>query len=291
MTDQVDVLLGLIAAKTTVTPLVGTFVAATTAGYVVDVGGGRIPAVPATAYLPEVNETVWVWFIDGSPYVMGPTKSKAGQGTVVSIASGLVTLSTTFGTVVAPYDSRLTPTAGQVMKLIWQGGPFAIAVMSANPSGGTAPPAPGGGVTTHVDTFSAIDAGSHQLSGWWTPRVYASNTNQSAWFYGTKVGDTIPAAATIQKLEIYASMLQIQGAAPNFALHPHQARPAGAPTLSSSTAVQVVTGWVTLPSAFGNALRAGGGAAGVGLNHGGYNIFHSLAEDGQSGALRITSVY
>jgi hypothetical protein len=41
----------------------------------------------------------------------------------------------------------------------------------------------------------------------------------------------------------------------------------------------------------GNVLRNGGGSFGVGVDHGGYNIFPSLAQDGQSGALRITSVY
>jgi hypothetical protein len=289
--DQTQTLLRKLGDKSSVDVLAGTFVSASLTTYTVDVGGGRIPAAALTDYLPEVNETVWVMFIDGTPYVLGPTVSKAGQGTVVSASGGLVTLTTAFGNVVVPYDSRLTPTAGQVMKLTWQGGGFAIAVMSANPSAPPAPVGPGSGVTTHVDVFTAVDSGSHQSSGWWTKQVYASNTNLSAWFYGTKISDTIPAAAAPSLIEVYISPAQIQGANPNFALHPHTSRPAGAPTLSSSTAVAVAAGWIALPLGFANALKAGGGSYGVGLNQGGYNIFRSLAQDGLSGALRITSVY
>ncbi len=291
MIDETTQILKLISEKSKVTPLVGTFVSASAAGCVVDVGGGRIPAQFGTGFLPEVNESVWVWFIDGNPFMIGPSTAKAGQGTVVSVASGLATLTTAFGTIVVPYASTLTPTAGQVMKLSWQGGGFGIAVMSANPSAGTAPGAPGTGAVAHVDTFTAVDAGSHQSSGWWTPKVYASDSNLSAWWYGTKIRDTIPSSATISKVDVYISAQQIQGASPNFALHADPSKPGGAPTLTSVTSVAVVPGWVTLPVGFGAALKSGGGSYGVGVAHGGYNIFNSLTTDGQSGALRIASIY
>jgi hypothetical protein len=291
MIDETTQLLALIAKKSTVVPLVGTFVSATATGCTVDVGGGRIPAQFGTSYLPEVNEAVWVLFIDGTPFMIGPTSAKAGQGTVVSVAAGLATLTTAFGTIAVPYASTLTPTAGQIMKLSWQGGGFGIAVMSNSPAGGVAPPAPSSGAVTHVDTFTAGDAGSHQSSGWWTPKVYASDSNLSAWWYGSKISDTVPAAAVVSKVEVYISAQQIQGASPNFALHADLSKPGGAPTLTSSTAVAVSPGWVTLPLAFGNALKKDGGSYGVGLNHGGYSIFNSLTTDGQSGALRITSTY
>lgn len=291
MIDTSDQILALLAKKSQVTTLVGKFVSGSTAGCVVDVGGGRISAQFGTSFLPDINESVWVWFIDGNPFMMGPSVPKPGVGTVVSIAAGLVTLTTAFGPFTLPYDSRLTPTAGQVMKLTWQGGGFAIAVLSAVPVDPTAPGAPATGATTHVDTFTAIDAGSRQSSGWWTSKVYASDSNLSAWFYGSKIADTLSASAVPTKIEIYITADQIQGGSPNFALHPHQTRPAGNPTLTSSTAVAVAPGWVTLPSGFATALKTGGGSAGIGLNHGGYNIFKSLAQDGQSGALRITSTY
>ena len=291
MIDETTQILKLISERSKVTTLAGTFVSASATGCTVDVGGGRIPAQFGTSYLPEINEAVWVWFIDGNPFMMGPTAAKAGQGTVVSIASGLATLTTDFGTVIVPYAATLTPTAGQVMKLSWQGGGFGVAVMSVQPVALVAPGAPGSGATTHTDTFTAIDSGSHQSSGWWTAKVYASDTNLSAWFYGSKISDTIPAAAVISSIQVYISAQQIQGSAPNFALHAYQTKPGGAPTLTGATATGIAPGWITLPNSFATALKAGGGSSGVGVAHGGYNILNSLATDGQSGALKIVSTY
>lgn len=291
MIDETTQLLTMLNKKSSVTPLVGSFVSVNLGGCVVDVGGGRIPAKFGSAYLPEINESVLVWFIDGTPYVMGPTTTKPGRGTVVSVSAGLVTLTTSIGPVTVPYAATVSPAAGQVMALMWQEGGFAVAVLSTSPPAGIAPPAANAGSAVHVDVFTAIDAGSRQSSGWWTPKVYASDTNLSAWFYGTKIQDSLPAGTSVSNVEIYISAQQISGSAPIFALHPHQIRPAGAPSLSSSTAIAVRPGWVGLPVAFGNALKSGGGSAGVGINHGGYSIFNSLTTDGQSGALRISSTY
>jgi hypothetical protein len=297
MTDLVATLGRQGDGKSSITPLVGTFVSFDATGYQVDVGGGRIPAQLGSSYLPIVNENVWVWFVDGQPFIMGPTTPRPGAGTVVSVASGLVTVSTVVGNFIMPYTSTLSPTAGQVLNLVWGGGwaptnGFATSVASTSPTGGVAPPAGGGGGITHVDTFTAIDAGSFQSgNGWWTGTVRAGDTNLGAWFYGTKIPDTLPASASIGLVQVYVSAQQISGSAPNFALHPHASKPGGSPSLSSSTPVGIAPGWVTLPSSFGNALRAGGGSFGIGLNHGGNNILRSLAQDGQSGALRITSVY
>lgn len=301
MTDLVATLSRLLDGKSSVTPLVGTFVSFDATGYQVDVGGGRIPAQLGSSYLPIVNENVWVWFVDGQlkpqVFVMGPTAPKPGSGTVISVASGLVTVSTTVGDFVMPYTSTLSPTAGQILNITWGGGwppsnGFATGVASTSPTGITPPSGPGGGATTHVDTFTAIDAGSYQSgNGWWTGQVRAGDSNLGAWFYGTKMADTIPSTAAIGSVQIYVSPQQIAGAPPNFALHAHATKPGGAPSIPGSSAVAIAPGWVTLPSAFGVGLRAAGGAYGVGLNHGGNSILRSLAQDGQSGALRITSVY
>lgn len=289
--DQANTLLRAISGKSKVTILPGTFVSATLTTFQVDVGGGRIPAAPLTSYLPEINESVWVVFIDGVPYVAGPTVGKAGQGVVTAVSGGLVTMTTAFGTVVAPYPASLTPTVSQTLKIIWQGGPFAVGVMSAVPASGVAPPAPTTGTTTHTDTFTAIDGGTYQSGRWWTTQVYASSSTLGAFFYGSKISDTIPAGATVQAIQFYVSPAQISGASPNFALHAYLSKPGGSPTLTSSTAVAIAPGWVTIPTGFGTALKAGGGSFGVGFNHGGFNIFNSLAADGLSGALKITSVY
>jgi hypothetical protein len=271
--------------------LQATFVSATPTGCLVDISGNRVPATTGTSWLPEVNEVVWVWVVGDRFFIMGPAAIKPDQGVVQSVTSGLVTLTSSLGTtVVAPYDGT-TPSAGQSMKLLWHGGPFAM-LMSTSPAGGTPPAPSGGGGVAHADEFAAGDAGSYGSGRWWTPQVYASDNNLGAWFYGTTIADTIPASAVISKVEIYVSAQQISGAAPNFAVHGYATKPGGSPSLSTVGAVGIGgTGWVTLPTSVGNALKHGGTAYGVGLNHGGYNILSSLAQDGYSGRLRISSTY
>lgn len=290
MTDVADELLKQLAGKSSLATFIGTFIASASSGCQVDVGGGPIPAQLGTSYLPEINESVWVFFIDGDPFVMGSANTKPGRGTVVSTAGSLVTLTTDFGQVAVPYNNAVTPSAGQIMHLTWQGGGYADSVMSISPPPPTPPTPPTPQPIQHVDTFSAIDAGSYN-SRWWTSQVRADNSDLGCWFYGSKIGDTLSAAAQVQAIQIYISAAQIQGNPPNFALHNYQSNPGGAPTLNGATAVAVSPGWVTLPTSFAAALQTGGGAAGVGVAHGGFNIFNSLASDGQSGALRITSVY
>ena len=291
MSSETDTLLQLLDGKSKVTPLVGTFVSATATKWTVDTGGGRVTTcLPVTAYIPEVNEPVWVFWIDGTPYVLGPTVSKPDRGVVISVAGGLVRLTTAFGIVEIPYSSTLAPTAGQTMKITWSGGGFAIAVMSNSPAAPVPPPAPGGGAVAHSDVFTAVDTGSFNGS-WSTAMLYASNTYLGAAFYGSKIKDTIPSGAVITSLEVYIAPNRVEGANPNFALHNHLTRPGGAPALSSSTPIAVTGGWLPLPTGWGDALKAGGGSAGIGLNHGGYNIFKSLTQDGMSFALRVGSNY
>jgi hypothetical protein len=259
-------------------------------GCLIDIQGSRIPALLGTTFLPEVGENVWVWVINDMYFIMGSTAVKPDQGTVVSASGGLATLTTSVGTTIAAPYVGAAPSAGQVMKLLWHNGPFAM-LMSTSPAPAPPPPPPPSGATTHTHYFAAIDAGSYG-SRWWTDQVWASDNNLGAWFYGSKISDTIPAAAAISSVQIYISPQQISGSAPNFALHPYQVKPGGSPSYSLVTAIGVGGGgWLNLPTSFGNGLKAGGGSAGVGVDHGGYNIFNSLAADGQSGALSIVSIY
>ncbi|WIA99752.1 hypothetical protein [Curtobacterium sp. MCBA15_012] len=279
-----------LAKKSTVTAFVGRFVSATATGCFVDVGGGRVPAQFGSDYLPEVNEPVNVLFINGAPFMMGPVGAKPGKGTVQSVSASVVTLDTAYGEVVCPYNQGVTPSTGQVMRIGWREGPFAEAVMSTSPKPADPPPAPGGGATTHADVFTALDAGSFN-GRWWTAQVRADDSDLGCWFYGSKISDTIPAGARIQAVQVYVSADRIYGNPPIFGVHPYQSNPGGAPTLGALSPIPVAPGWATLPTGFGDVLKAGGGSAGVGVAHGGFNIFRSLAQDGQSGALRITSVY
>jgi len=289
-------LLRQIGAKSKVTTFTGTFVSYDATGCVVDIGDGRIPAALGSGYLPETGEQVLVWFVDGAPYVMGPSTPRPHSGTVATVASGLVTVNTPVGvTDPLPYVGS-APAVGAAVRIIWGNG--GGIVFTATPATGIPTPPPPPPVTTkrHTDTFNAIGAGTWNTGGgdsatsYFNSEVWASNTTIGFWFYGTKVPDTIPAGAKIERVQLYIAARQIFGGAPVFTTHNR----AGAPgiSLSGGSAIGVSNyQWIDLPVSFGNALRRGGGAYGIGTRHGGYNIFKSLAADGQSGALRITSVY
>jgi hypothetical protein len=265
--------------------MVGTFVSTDGIRGVVDVGGGRIPADMA-GYIPDINETVWVLFLNGTALILGPSVPKAGKGTIVGPPSGnLVQVDTVVGRLTIPYANGLTLSAGQVVKLgAANDGYFVYAIMSTSPAAPTPPPAPGGGGGTQTQIFMPTDAGSYG-SRWWTNQVYSSDSNIGAWFYGSQIADTIPDGATIQSIEINISIYSLSYQAPNFGVHGSASKPGGAVGLSLVTGVSIASGFIGLPTSFGDYLKANVG--GVGINHGGYAILNSLASDPASGALRI----
>ncbi|TFD74740.1 hypothetical protein [Cryobacterium fucosi] len=274
-----------LADVTKLTRMVGTFVSTDGVRAVVDVGGGRIPADMA-GYLPEINEPVWVLFIDGTALILGPTKMKPAEGTVTGPPSGnLVPISTVAGAMSVPYASGLTLSAGQVVKLgAWSGGGFVGAIMSTSPPPPLAPAPPSPGPVNQSAVFTAVDAGSYR-SGWWTSQVWASDSNTGAWFYGSKIADTIPNGAAITAAAIYISATQITGWPPNIGYHSSAGKPGGNVSVGGASAVPVFNGWVNIPLSIVDYLKSNVG--GVGVASGGYSIFRSLGQDPSSGALRI----
>lgn len=289
--DEYEQLLRLLAGKSQVTMFIGTYVTTDTVTITTDAGGGRFPAKSATPYRPQVGESVWVAFIDQVPFMLGPTTTKPGTGTVVSVASNLATISTDIGQVLASFNSGLTLSAGQIVKLFWNDGPHVIGVMSAPLPVPTAPNQPNpANPVSHTDTFTALDSGSWtDASGWWSQQVLADAADLGAWFYGTKISDTLN-GASVSRIEMYVSLDVQSGASPNLAYHAYSSKPATSPVLTGALATDVSDGaWVSLPLAFGAFLASNPG--GIGVAHGGASKFRSLSEDAQSGALRITSTY
>ncbi len=290
MTSGDDLLLRLIADKVKMRRLVGTFVEATATGCTVDVGNGRIPARFGSGYLPEVNETVEVWiFDDDTAYVMASTLTHAPQGTVNTVSGNTVLLDTAFGPVTAPFLGS-APAAGQVMALRWHGGPMALGVVSTprRHRSRRFRRSSTDGARRHVPRDRRglvqpvrVAAGAGLVVGLVPGRVVPGDEDRRH----------DPASAQMQRVELYLSPQQIRYAPPNFALHPHPTKPAGAPAFGATQPIAAAAGWIDLPSAGATRSRHGGGSFGVGVNHGGYSIFRSLAQDGMSGAIRITSVY
>lgn len=289
--DSAKVLLGKVDEKSNVQILPGTYQGLSGLQVTVSFGDGTVPADSAMEGLPLPGDPVWVMTIDGHrPLMLGPTKPQPGVGVVSSVDGNLTTVATALGDVIAPYPAGLLTPAdvGDTVKIMWGEGPFIIAVMSEAPvvevpgGGGT-----GGGLVTRE--FRAVEAGSWRSgSGWWQPQVWASDNNKGIWGYASQIPDTIPAAAVPESIEIYISAALISGDPPNFGVHGYGGT-TGAPEPSYAllTTVPVAPGWVALPLSFANALKAGGGYVGVGVNGGGYSKFNSLSDDPDSGRIRI----
>jgi len=287
VTDQTQTLLNLIGQKSRVQWVLGYYRGLDGMRVLVDFDGGRVPAHPVTSYRPAINEQVWVVITDDVAYMVGPNRPLPADGVVVSSDANYVVLETDIGNVTATYPDGATMVADQEVKLFWGGEkPHVIGVKSTTPAPADPGSGGGGGARDYSQTFTAIQAGSYG-SSWWTSQVWSSDNNLGAWFYGTKIADTIPSGAAIASIQIYLSPTQIFGSPANFALHNHTTQPGGAPTLTSSTGIAPAAGWLGLPGSFGEALRAGGSARGVGVNHGGFHKFRALSEDAMSGALRI----
>ncbi|GAA4175735.1 hypothetical protein [Gryllotalpicola koreensis] len=288
--------------------ITGIVQAVTSTGYMVIVGGSNIP-VFGMGYIATPGEQVRLLFINQATYLVGPASIYPTSGVVASVQTNTVTLSVTgapvpwadpSGTLTCAFVSATTPSVGQTMLILWSGGPTAFGYSGtapSAPSGPSAPPAPA--PSTHVDTFTAVSAGSYSQTygDWFNSEVWASSTCLGCWFYGTKIADTIPSSAAngSSKVELYLSVKQKQGSNPNLAIHNYTSRPGGAPSLTTVETFGITSGWFTVET--GNShgifssLKAGGNQRGLGMQHGGYNIFNSPTVDGLSGAIRITSTY
>jgi len=280
-----DTVLGILGGKSQVRVIAGAYRGLDGLRALVDFDGGRVPAHFATGWRPGLNDPVWVTVVDGVAFLLGPTAPPASDGTVVSVASGIATISTDIGTVEATYNSGVTLTAGQEVKLLAHGGYHVVGVKSTSPTAPTVPDGPGGGGGRKTVTFTAIDSGSYQAY-WWNNDVWSSASNKGLWFYGNKIRDTIPDSAVIVRAQIYLPPpIRLTGARP-FGVHGYATKPPGAPTISSTSTLPGTSGWVDIPTNLIDHLKANTG--GLGFDIGGWNIWPGVQRDGQSGAIRVT---
>jgi len=286
MADEPEVILELFKNKSKVQLLPGNYRGVDELRVVVDFDGGRVPAHPTTAYRPEVNESVWVAVVDGVAYMLGPTTPKPAEGTIVSTDSGIATVDTDLGEVEATYLSGATFTPGDAVKLFWSNGCHVLGVLSTSTTAGEVPPAPGGSGARVTTTFTAIDSGSYQDGyGWRINDVWSSASNSGAWFYGTKIRDTIPDSAAIVSAEIYLPLLKDLGSFP-FGRHGSASKPGGPVTITATSTLPGKSGWVPIPTSLIDDLKVNVGGLGFAL--GGYNIWAGTQRDGLSGAVRVT---
>lgn len=285
MTAETDALLELFDGKSNTRIIAGNFHGLDGLRALVDFDGGRVPAHFATAWRPGINDPVWVTVVDGVAWLLGPTAPQASDGSVVSVAAGLATINTDVGQITATYNSGVTLTAGQQVKLLAHGGYHVVGVKSTSPPPPEVPGGPGSGGGRVTQTFTAIDSASFQVS-WWNNDVWSSANNRGCWFYGTKICDTIPDSATIVGAEIYLPPpTRLLGARP-FGRHPYATRPGGAPSITATSTLPGTSGWVAIPTSLLDHLKSNVG--GLGFDIGGYNIWPGVQRVGQSGAVRVT---
>lgn len=287
--------LALLAGKSRVTTLVGRYVGNEGLLALVDMGDQRVTVPFLTGMVPQINEPVHVWSVDGSPFMVGPTAPKPGVGVVTEVSGLTVSVETAFGTHVMQY-AGIDPMVGETVGISWSSTPWCT-VLSEAPTPPAPPPDPGpGNAQTQTATFFATDAGSTDRGSprWWQAQPWASNTTYGAWFYGSQIADTIPDDAElvvtdgVPQFFFYASWVQRFGGLPRFTLHDAGGK-GPIPGMSAYNEWDPGNGFQVPPDpgAWFTLLKTGA-YVGVGLNQGGFNKFASLAQDGMSGAIKIT---
>ncbi|AXA95468.1 hypothetical protein [Microbacterium sp. PM5] len=295
MPDDIDAILEQLAKLTSFNRRIGVFVGGDRDFATVDMGGQRFP-VRWAGVTPSIGDAVWVDSIkngvDTNLILTAVAGPRPGFGTVATVTGDLVNVTTDYGDFMAmPFVDGAALSSGDTVGLSWPG-PWCTK-LSTSPDEPDVPPNPGGGgggVQSAI--FRAIDAGTtHDYrADWWQAEVWAADNNVGAWFFGTPIRDTIPAAATYDSLQIYINRTQRYGDAPYWALHGLSGK-SGIPSFTGLGGWHPDgDGWQTPPfaAAMFAALKAGGSALGFGLVHGGFNKFASLTADGMSGAVKIT---
>jgi len=288
------------AAVTPVYRLAGHYVGRDGQRALVDVGDGRIP-VDFCGYLPSLNEPVWVELQADTAILLGSTRYLPDRGTLVTVSAGLARVLTDapapLDDIRATYNLGEALSSGQIVKLYWSDGPHIVGIMSTQPTLPPIPDAPASGGGEVEQIFTAIDSGSYR-SRWWTNDVwYAENNKPGAWFYGTKIKDTIPDNATVLSVDIWLRVTQASGSSPQIGTHGYAHKPGGGFGINNKVTLSGVgagfAGWVGSRDednkdawrGFGEFLKQNDG--GVGTDGAGLRVFAGINADGQSGALRI----
>ncbi|QPE05317.1 hypothetical protein IT882_04410 [Microbacterium schleiferi] len=266
--------------------IVGVFVSQDGPVATVDVAGRRLSVKAATQLRVLPSDPVRLERRGPDLVVVGPTVNRATLGKV-TVDGNPATVEYPDGSGVTaelPVVDGLTVEVDDPVIIDWSSGGTVLAVV-ASPTATETPDAPAGsGQTVTVQLF-ADQSGSYG-SSWWTDEVWASSSYVGGWFYGTKIKDSIPDGAVILAASIYLPAKSTFGDSPNFGIHNQAVRPAGSLTVSSTVALSPRVGEVPLPTSWFDTLKASDG--GVGVNHGGRNVYRSVGADGNSGRLTVT---
>jgi len=265
-----------------------TYVSQTGTIATVNQGVNTIQVLSSSQYPLIPGDPVRLQRRNGSLVMLGPAMPRSATGMVTAIGSPRGTVEYPAGSGISAqmgYNPSYTPAVNDIVLISWDAAGGTIAFKPTAVPGPTAPPvAAPAAPQVYEQVFTAIDSGSRS-SSWNQTSVWASDTYIGAWFYGSKIKDTIPDTAVINRVRIYLPITHNFGDPPQLGRHTSPTKPAGAVSISSAAALSPRSGWVDIPTALIDYLKANDG--GIGLNHGGYNIYAAVASDGYSGALDI----
>jgi hypothetical protein len=286
--DDTTELARALADVTRVTTLVGKMVRLEGGRAIVDVGGGRIPA-SLFGRIPRPGDDIHIWFMDGKPFVMGPSTLQPFSGVIVTVSGDTATVTTDVGDYPGVPFLGATLSSGDLVGLAWgENGPYVIGKSSLTPDAPPVPPDPTGPVTQRVETFTATGSGSGPTNGSFgnVNDVYASASQIGVYTYGSKVRDALSGNQGIDKGEIYLAAKRDSGNLPLIGTQPLESIGGATPVVSNlSTIGRPFSRWVDITSLM-PTLAAGGG---IGFDGAGYAVFTGINSDpNQAGALRIT---
>lgn len=276
----------------------------------VNVNGATPPVWWPAGYVPTAGDTVLVLIVDGRAAVQGPVI--AGQrpltGTVSgSPSSGKVPVDTSSGTLSCRYVGT-APGIGELVRLDWQSTtpwvwPSAAAsVPDQGPEDDPDDDAPSAPTTPQTGTLTvpAIASGTwNQAFSSWSSfhrtnlvqGTYAGQSYAGSWFYGS--GPAQLAGRTVTGFRVrlgarlrignYNSSLTL-----NLYRHTSRTRPSGdVSRVAGPDTVSLPSGasarWVTLPTAWGQAIVDSGG--GLGISGGSYGGVAGIGSNPASGQL------
>lgn len=267
----------------------GTLVARSGSQVLVNLGETTALLSVSAQQLPPAGHPVVVQTLDGRVSVTGPARSLPGRGVITALGSPRVSVLAWDVTYTLPVAGSYTPSLNDQVSITWDlDGGLVVGSISA-PTNVTPPEqnTPGPVQQFHPPPFTAVDSGSFQSGRWTKADVWASDSLVGAWFHGTGIADSIPDSAEILGAAIYLPATRTGGAPPNLQLHTSATKPSGSVVFTGAQYQPPGrTGWQPLPTSFIDYLKSNPG--GIGLNHGGYNIYASRGQDSLTGALDIT---
>jgi len=254
---------------------------------IVDVGQARITIPSIGPALPFPGEEVRLLRAGTIVICLGPVSRRSPIGKVVSSTATFCNVEYPPGSGVTQqmgYPKGSNPAPGDAVLIDWLSGGVVATVLTAAPTPPAPPPphpAPPAAQQTMV--FTATGSGTYdpQTGSWARTEVWSEQ--QGAWFYGTKIADTIPDTATIRRVEIYTPLLTGGGTA-TIACHTSTIKPTTAVAAVGASTTVTVGGWVRLPTGIGVFLQTNTGGIAI---SGGTAHLRGVDTDGQSGALKI----